>query len=363
MGLKKTKTSEQLKSRLIRTLSKPRKRALNYNQLLDLILLPGESKQDLQQRLEEIFAEGYLADPGSRRGTGYLTGTIQGNRRGFAFLKPDLPGKEDIYIKARHLNGAVHKDRVLVYLFKNSRGRREEGEVVLILQRGSSRLVGTLQRKGKRCYVVPDERRLSRPVEVPAKGLGKTRSGEKVLVKIDHWAEEGRQIQGRVVERIGPADSSQTEQRSIRYKFNLPGDFPKAVSKELERLPGEDQIRAIAREQQRQDLRDLFTVTIDGESAKDFDDAVSFEVYLPGAIGWGSYRRCLVLCRENGPLDKEAFNRGTSVYLIDQAIPMLPPLLSEQLCSLQAGKERLAVTVLMEVNPEGELLGYRFFQA
>ncbi|HHX87961.1 MAG TPA: ribonuclease R [Firmicutes bacterium] len=362
MGLKKAKTPEQLKSRLIRTLSKPRKRALNYNQLLGLVLSPGESKQALQQRLEEIFAEGYLADPGSARGIGYLTGIIQGNRRGFAFLKPDLPGKEDIYIKARHLKGAVHKDRVLVQLCKNRRGRREEGEVALILQRGNSRLVGTLERKGKRCYVVPDERRLSRPVEVSAKGLGKTHSGEKVLVKIDHWADGGRQIQGRVVERIGPADSSQTEQKSIRYKYNLPGDFPKAVSRELERLPGEDQIRGIAREQQRQDLRDLFTVTIDGESAKDFDDAISFEVLAPQRYQLGVHIADVSFyVRENGPLDKEAFSRGTSVYLIDQTIPMLPPLLSEQLCSLQAGKERLAATVLMEVNPEGELLGYHFF--
>lgn len=363
MGLKKIKTSPPLASRLRLVLSKPRKRALTYNQLLDSILSPGENKQALQQQLEKILSEGFMADPGSRWGSGYLTGTIQGNRRGFAFLKPDLPGKEDIYIKARHLKGAVHKDRVLVQLCKHRRGSREEGEVALILQRGSSRLVGTLERKGKRYYVVPDERRLVQPVEVPAKGLGKTRSGEKVVVKVDHWAEEGRQAQGRVVERIGPADSSQTEQRSIRYKFNLPGEFPAAVLRELEKLPGEEQIITIAQEQNRQDLRELFTVTIDGESAKDFDDAVSLEEEAsPGRYLLGVHIADVSFyVREGGHLDKEALNRGTSVYLIDQAIPMLPPLLSEQLCSLQAGKERLAITVLMEVNLEGEMFGCRFF--
>lgn len=364
MGLKKTKTLSPVTSRLIRVLSKPRKRALTYSQLLNSILIPGEDKLVLQKQLEQIWSKGIIADPISGRNSGYLTGTIRGNRRGFAFLKPDLSGKEDVHIKARHLKGAFHKDRVLVKLSDNSRGRREEGEVALILQRGSSRLLGTLERKGKRCYVVPDERCLTQPVEVSAKGLEKARSGEKVVVKIDHWAETGRKMQGRVVERIGPADSSQTEQRSIRYKFNLPGEFPKAIFKELEKLPGEDRIGPIAREQKRQDLRNLFTVTIDGESAKDFDDAVSLEENgsIPGRYLLGVHIADVSFyVREGGSLDKEAFNRGTSVYLIDETIPMLPPLLSEQLCSLQAGRERLAISVLMEVDLEGELFGYRFF--
>ncbi len=363
MGLKKIRMTSPIASRLMRALSKPRKRALTCNKLIDSMLFPGEDRLVLQQQLEKLLSGGFLTDPGHGRGFGYLTGTVQGNRRGFAFLKPDASGKEDIYIKARHLNGAVHKDRVLVQLSKASRGHRDEGEVVLILQRGSSQLIGTLARKGKRCYVIPDEHRLTQPVEVSAKSMGKTHTGEKVVVKIDHWADEGRQIRGRVVEKIGPANSSETEQRSIRYKFNLPGEFPRAVLKELGTLPDENQIAAIAHDQKRKDLRNLFAVTIDGESAKDFDDAVSIEGgSFPGRYILGVHIADVSLyVREGGALDKEAFDRGTSVYLVEQAIPMLPPLLSEQLCSLQAGKERLAVTVQMEVNLEGELFDYSFF--
>ena len=347
----------------MRTLSRPRKRALTYDQLVNSIILPGEDRSALKQQLGKLLSRGFIAASGTKRGASYITGTIQGNRRGFAFLKPDLSGREDIYIKARHLRGAVHRDRVLVRLGKNSRGRREEGEVTSILKRGSNRLVGTLERKGRRCYVVPDERCLPQAVEVSARDLKGTYSGEKVAVKIDHWGEAGQKIQGRVVEKLGPADSIQAHQKSIRYKFNLPGEFPKEVIKELKSLPGEDRIGEIAREQGRRDLRDLFTVTIDGETARDFDDAISLEKGpAPGRYQLGVHIADVSFyIREGGPLDKEAYNRGCSIYLVDRALPMLPPLLSEQLCSLQAGKERLALTVLMDINQEGKLFGYRYF--
>lgn len=362
-------TSELLRLEIQRILAGHPQNALGYNQLLQALKLRGSGKTLLDQILRQMLGAGELIkERRSRYGLpsrlGYLTGTLQGNSRGFAFLISDLPNDDDVYIRARQLKGAAHGDRVLVRLQTGDRGagRRREGEVQAILSRGCDELVGTLERSGKSCFVIPDERRLCWQVQVLAGELGRAKSGEKVVVKISRWPSGGEQPRGRIIECFGAAGSPGAEQRALWHKFDLPGDFPQAVLRELEQLPGEEAIAVIAEEQGRQDLRDLFMVTIDGDQAKDFDDAVSLEVTAAGNYRLGVHIADVShYVREGSKLDRGALERATSIYLSDTVIPMLPPLLSEQLCSLQAGRDRLAFSVLIELNQEGELLSHSFF--
>ena len=290
---------------------------------------------------------------------GYHTGVLQGNRRGFAFLRPDNRA-EDIFIKAANLQSAVHGDRVVVRL-TGGRGkrRRREGEVIGILKRGSNRMVGTLEQHGKRFYVIPDDNRYSF-IQVPRTAI-QYRSGDKVVVEVRRWSRGSQPAQGRLVERLGAAGSRQAEELTLHHKFDLPGPFPPAVLKELTELPGEEAIHRVASEENRLDLSALMMVTIDDESARDFDDAVSLEPAANGGFRLGVHIADVSqYVREGRALDREALKRATSTYLVDRVIHMLPPLLSEKLCSLQAGEERLALSVFIDLAANGEVLSSSF---
>lgn len=364
---KHTSTLEALRDRIHSTLAGHPHSALAVNQLLAALELQGSGKALLEGELAVMAKEGKLIKTGSARyglpeRLNCLTGTLQGHRRGFAFLRSEQSRDEDIFIRSSKLNGAMHGDRVVVRLNGRRGGRRREGEVITVLQRGTSRLVGTLERKGKQCYVVPDEERYGRFIRVPSRTLRRVRPGEKVVVQVDR--SEGREsgLGGSVVECLGQAGAPGTEGEALRHRFDLPGEFPRAVDKELRGLPGEEAIEAVALEQGRPDLRGLFTITIDGDQAKDFDDAITLEEGEAGRLRLGVHIADVSeYVREGGPLDREAFQRGTSIYPVGSVIPMLPPHLSEGLCSLQAGRDRLAVSVFMDLDPEGDLAGYEFY--
>lgn len=287
-----------------------------------------------------------------------LTGVLQGNRRGYAFLRPDS-GEEDIFINPSALNGAVHGDRVTVRLISSSRRRRRpEGEVVEILKRGCERLIGTLERKGKNYYVIPDDNRLGRSVAL-SRNLKEARRGEKVMVKVDSWQKGNRLTRGHLVERIGMPGEAGTEEFLFDHQYKLPGPFPPRVLKELDTLPSEEAVPLIASEAKRPDLRGLPMITIDGADAKDFDDAVSLEMLPKGGYRLGVHIADVsYYVREGKAIDREALERGTSIYLINRAVHMLPPLLSEELCSLKEGADRLAVSVSMDLSPAGDLQCY-----
>ncbi len=298
-----------------------------------------------------------------RRGN-CINGTLEGNRRGYAFLRPDS-GDDDIFIRSGALKGAVHGDRVAVRLTSpGNRRRKAEGEVAAILERGCEQLIGTLERRGKKYFVIPDDSRFGRAVTLSSRSLKEARRGEKVMVKIDSWQKGDSLSHGHLVERIGMPGDPEAERLLFDRQHELPGDFPPRVFKELELLPGEDTIPRIASGEGRSDLRSLFMITIDGAEAKDFDDAVSLESLSDGGFRLGVHIADVsYYIRERKALDREALKRSSSIYLVDRAVHMLPPLLSEKLCSLKEGADRLAMSVLIDLNARGDLQSYRFYSS
>ncbi len=365
MKRKKNNSFPELQDKIVQVLEGHRLRSLTLRQLSAALGLREDEKALLAGQLKEMLARGLLIKTGRDRyglprRHDCITGVLAGSRRGYAFLRPDS-GDEDIFIKPGALKSAVHGDRVMVRIISpGGRRRKPEGEVVAILKRGCERLIGTLERRGKSYYVIPDDSRFGRAVTL-TRGLKEARRGEKVIVKIDSWQKGHRLSHGHLVERIGRPGAPGTEQLLFDRRHDLPGEFPPRILKELNGLPREEAIPQIASEEKRADLRNLFMVTIDGERARDFDDAVSLEMLPEGGYRLGVHIADVShYVREGKAIDREALERGTSTYLVDRAVHMLPPLLSENLCSLKAGEDRLAVSVLLDLTAAGDLGSYRF---
>lgn len=287
---------------------------------------------------------------------GLRVGRVQAHAKGYAFLIPD-DGKEDIYLSAENLNGAMHNDRVIVRPYKkDDLTRRAEGEVIRILSRANQQVVGTFERTGRFGFVIPDDPRIFQDIFIPTNEAGQARHGQKVVAEITSWPEKRRNPQGRVVEVLGRLGEPGVDILSVVRKYRLPEEFPPEVLREAERVAKPVEPEDL---HQRVDLRQVKMVTIDGADAKDLDDAVSIE-----QLANGNYRLGVHIAdvghyvREGSLLDNEALRRGTSVYLVDRVIPMLPTQLSNGICSLNAGQDRLAMSVLMELDAKGNLQKY-----
>lgn len=289
-------------------------------------------------------------------------GRIQAHAKGFAFLIPDDPNEQDVYIKKEDLGGAMHNDRVIVRPYKNlEAGRKREGEVIRILTRANERIVGTYESSRYFGFVVPDEKRLGQDIFIPKNEINGAAEGDKVVVEITIWPEPRRNPEGRIIEVLGNKNDPGTDILSIVRKYQLPEYFPEEVMQAAERVP-----QTISPEEyaQRRDLRDLPMVTIDGEDARDLDDAVTLELLPNGNYYLGVHIADVGhYVTEGSILDQEALRRATSVYLVDRVIPMLPPQLSNGICSLNAGEDRLAMSCFMEINPEGETVDYEIVQS
>ncbi len=291
-----------------------------------------------------------------------VVGTFHGHERGFGFVVPLQPGAEHIFIAPDAMGGALHGDRVVAR--KSGRpvgGRSLEGEVIRVLARANQRIVGTLDREGGLGFVVPDERRIPYAVVVPAGALGGARSGDKVVVEITRWPEPRRAPEGRVVERLGRDGAPGVDILAVMYRYGLPTRFPEEVERQAEGVPLEVLPEDL---EGRLDLRDRLVVTIDGEDARDLDDAVSLEtVDGPDGARWRLGVHIADVAHyvpEGSALDREARERGTSVYLVDRVVPMLPPRLSNGICSLNPGADRLTLSVFMDFDARGRRMRYEF---
>lgn len=286
---------------------------------------------------------------------GLLAGRLQGHAKGFGFLIPDKPELSDVFIGADNTNGAMHNDRIMIRMLRQSTGNRPEGEVIRILSRANNRVVGTYEDVKRYGFVNPDEKRIAQDIFIPKEAAEGAGDGDKVIVEITKWPKPRRNPEGKVVDILGKSGAPGIDILSIVKKFQLPEEFPPNVLKEA------DKVSYIHSEdyQGRRDLRGLPTVTIDGEDAKDLDDAVSLEILPNGNLYLGVHIADVGhYVRENSLLDKEALKRGTSVYLVDRVIPMLPQQLSNNICSLNAGVDRLSMTCFMEVNQDGNVISY-----
>jgi len=288
-----------------------------------------------------------------------IKGKLQGNSKGFGFLIPEDKDENDIYIHANDMHGAMNGDTVLARVSKKSSGTRSEGEIVRVLQRANKEIVGTFSEGEHYGFVIPDDKRLFQDIFIPKSAIKGAVEGHKVVVKIIKYPEGRMSPEGEVIEILGHKNDPGVDILSIIRKYGLPEAFPQDILDEAEAIPDE-----IAPEElkNRRDLRDKKMVTIDGEDAKDLDDAVSLERLENGNYLLGVHIADVThYVKEGSKLDREAFNRGTSVYLVDRVIPMLPHRLSNGICSLNPQVDRLTMSCQMEINNRGDVVNHDIF--
>lgn len=291
----------------------------------------------------------------------YIEGIFRGTERGFGFVKPIEEGLEEIYVSGDNTNDCLNGDLVLVEKMDKTSGRNIEGKIIKILKHERDTLVGTFQKSKNFAFVVPDDRKLGTDLYISKKNFGGAKNNQKVVVKILKFPTKGKNAEGKVIEIIGNRDQPGIDMLSVIKEYNLPYDFPKPVLEEADRISLKVEKKDIPH---RRDLRDEIIFTIDGEDAKDLDDAVAVK-----KLKNGNYQLNVSIAdvshyvKENSNLDKEAILRGTSIYMFDRVIPMLPKKLSNGICSLNAGEDRFAITVLMEIDTEGEVIDSDIFKS
>lgn len=333
---------------------------MKIKELAVLMDVPREDRGDLEEVLSELVKEGKIEV--SKRGKyskaegKFLRGTFTGNVRGFGFVT--IEGEpEDIFIPEERINGAMHGDLVQVSLLpgKAENGKRREGAVVKILQRGTIQVVGTFQKSKSFGFVVPDNLKLGQDIFIPVERSMGAVDGHKVVAEITDYGSERRRPEGKIIEIIGHINDPGTDIMSIVKAYDLPTEFPEKVLKQAVNVGKPVSTADMAG---RKDIRDWQTVTIDGEDAKDLDDAITLtregEHYRLGV----HIADVTNYVQERSALDVEALNRGTSVYLVDRVIPMLPHHLSNGICSLNAGEDRLALSCIMEIDEKGNVVGH-----
>lgn len=317
--------------------------------------------------LEEMESEGLIIKTRKNRygvpeRMNLIVGTLQGNPKGFGFLIPDNKGERDVYISADSMNGAMNNDRIIARITKQGIGSKSlEGEIIRILKRANTKIVGTFENSGHFGFVVPDDKRIYQDIFISKTDINGAKDGHKVVVEVTKWPEKRRNPEGIVVEVLGSKNKPGVDILSIIKKYNLPEEFPDEVEAFTEAIPDEIPEEEYKR---RRDLRNLKIVTIDGEDAKDLDDAVSIERLNDGKFRLGVHIADVThYVKEKSALDKEAFKRGTSVYLVDRVIPMLPKKLSNGLCSLNPRVDRLTLSCVMTIDKEGKVTDHEIFES
>ncbi|WP_407639959.1 ribonuclease R [Alicyclobacillus vulcanalis] len=290
----------------------------------------------------------------------FIAGRLQLKARGYGFVVPEDQMEADIYIPQSALNGAMSGDRVLVRLREDRGGKgahaHREGEIVKILERGNDRIVGQIALYAQHAFVTPLDKRFPEDVFVPMDGVGGAHDGQVVVVELTSYPTATHGPVGRVVEVLGYPDEPGVDILAIVRKYRLPESFPEDVLAEAERIPLEIDPDEIAR---RKDFRDEAIVTIDGDDAKDLDDAVHVKRLENGHYELGVHIADVgYYVKEMSALDREAFRRGTSVYLVDRVIPMLPQRLSNQICSLNPKVDRLTMSCIMEIDGQGRVVSH-----
>src|SRR5213083_2053874 len=299
-----------------------------------------------------------------------VTGKLSVHPAGYGFLTSEKPGEPDIFIATENVGTAMHGDRVVARISPEPpagriKGRRE-GRVIRILERAHDTIVGTLQRSRNFYYVVPDDPRFVHDIYVrPVAAVQEDRRsetaatiGDKVVVRLDDWQSRHVNPEGEIIEVLGPASAPGVDVLSIIRKYHLPTEFPSDVLEQAERIPESVDAQQIAR---REDLRNQFIVTIDPDDARDFDDAIHVEKLPNGGWQLGVHIADVAAYVEPGSaLDREARRRGNSVYLPDRVIPMLPERLSNGVCSLNPGVDRLSHSVFVHFDKNGNAKSARF---
>ncbi len=340
-------------------------KALKAKEIARELAVGSEAYLQLRKTLRQLVDQGEIVRLKKNRFSSpprlaTLTGVLRVNSQGYGTVIRDDGGGE-ILISRKNMGQALHLDRVSVRLFASRRDQKPEGQVIDILARGRNRIVGTLRFGRKFAYVVPDDIKIQTDIIISEPENYAVKDGQKVVAVIDYWPEAQLNPEGHIIEVLGFADEPGVDVLSIIHAFELPTTFPPEVLQECQSLS----LQIPSQEYQRRlDLRDLITFTIDPEDAKDFDDAVSLQRLDNGCYRLGVHIADVsYYVKEGLAIDKEAETRGTSVYLVDRVIPMLPERISNEICSLAQDQDKLCYSVIMDLTPEGELLNYEFHES
>ena len=331
---------------------------MKIKEIAMVLQITKEQRKELQEVLDSLVEEGKISL--SKRGkyskgqTKRIMGTFQANIRGFGFVMVEGQ-EEDIFIPAENVNGAFQGDEVECIITGSPSGRRQEGKIVGIISHQVTKVVGLYEKSKSFGFVRPDNQRFLKDIYIPAGKELHAMTGHKVVVELTSYGGEHMKPEGKIIEILGHVNDPGTDILSIVKDFDIPTEFPEKVLNQAVRVGKEVSEADMAG---RMDLRAWQMVTIDGEDAKDLDDAVSLvkdgENYILGV----HIADVTNYVQENSALDREALERGTSVYLVDRVIPMLPHTLSNGMCSLNAGEDRLALSCIMTVDPSGEVIAH-----
>ncbi len=355
-----------MRDRILNAIENYSYKPLTFQEVAALLEVKEEELTSLQDKLEQMETEGILVRTSKGRYVrpemaNMAVGSIQINQRGFGFVSSEKEDK-DIFIPQDYTNGAMNMDKVLVKIRKGSlRGKRPEGEVVRILNRANTRIIGSFEKSRYCGFVTPDDRRIPGGVYIPKSEFNGAVTGCKVVVEIVNWPDKRKSAEGRVIEILGNCGEPGIDIISIAKSYDIEIEFPEEVIEQVKTIPMVVEEGEI---QERRDLRERKIVTIDGEDAKDLDDAVEVEKLPNGSYLLGVHIADVShYIPESSPLDLNASERGTSVYLLDRVVPMLPQELSNGICSLNAGVDRLALSVTMEIDGEGRVVNHEIYKS
>jgi len=341
--LKRNKTTEPIRE-IKKSLGITKKTSGHFENALDYLIQSGRVNKD---------SDGIKIS--DSKGSKTIVGELRITRGGFGFVR-EANRKIDVFINRDHLNTAFDRDTVEVKLYARYRGKNQEGFVTKIVERKRNQFVGTFHQTKYYGFMVPDDSRIYRDFFIPKENQKNVKDGQKILVSLEKWDTDHLNPEGKIIEIIGFPGEPGVDVASVAYSFSLAIKFPDEVEADAEGMTKSFKKSEI---KNRLDLRHLDIFTIDPPDAKDFDDAVSLEKLKNGNLKLGVHIADVSHYVNKGSIiDKEAFDRGTSVYLVDRVIPMLPESLSNQLCSLQPEEDKLTYSCLMEVTTEGEVVDY-----
>ncbi len=365
MATKKNNPYKHILTQLITdVLQNSQKKPLNYKQVASkLNVLDDESKKAIQEVLIEESKSGNLKEVGKGKYVlkelkTILIGRVDLTADGSAYIVPEGELEDDIYIAPRKLRNALHGDIVKIHSYESRRGRKKEGEVLEIIKRARDSYAGLLKVSPQFAFLIADDRKMLQDIFIPLEDLNGAVDGQKAVVSIVDWPEGSKNPVGKVIDILGFQGENNTEMNAILAEYGFPLNFPLIVNKEAEALSDSIPKEEIAK---RRDFRKKLTFTIDPADAKDFDDALSFEKLENGNYEIGIHIADVShFVQVDSELDKEAYDRGTSVYLVDRVIPMLPEHLSNNLCSLKPNVDRLCFSAILELDHKANVLDQWF---
>ena len=352
--------TEKLREQLLGLINDPHYNPLKREELALIFNIHPSEMPMFYNFLDELEEDGYIVKTKKGRvmspnQMGLFVGKFVSHRKGFGFVESDEELVQDLFIPKNDINGALHNDRVMAEIVTPAtEDKRAEGKVIKIIKREVTRVVGLFQENKSFGFVVPDDKKFNQDIFIPKRGFNGAKNDDKVVCEITLWPQENRKPEGKIIEVLGKKGERGVEIDSIIRAHGLPEEFPKKVIDEANYVSSQDLEDEIAR---RLDLRHLDIFTIDGEDAKDLDDAISIEVLPNGNYKLGVHIADVThYVREKSKLDKEALKRATSVYLVDKVIPMLPKQLSNGVCSLNPFEDKLTLSCIMEIDENGKVV-------